>query len=150
MFNKIFNSSFSKNVFNKISFFKSSFFKISFLIFVFSFFINTNITKANTYFIIKLVQIDNAHVRDESYYSNTEPNVYEVGFYYILPEYVLSTSTEATTNNNFNCNNTNFRVVNKNSFGYASFSSSLNTFTNYRGIINDVKIYNQNNLSNPI
>ena len=39
MFNKIFNSSFSKNVFNKISFFKSSFFKISFLIFVFSFFI---------------------------------------------------------------------------------------------------------------
>ena len=34
-------------MFNK--FFKSGFFKISFLIFVFSFFINTNITKANTY-----------------------------------------------------------------------------------------------------
>ena len=34
-------------MFNK--FFKNSFFKISFLIFVFSFFINTNITKANTY-----------------------------------------------------------------------------------------------------
>ena len=40
-------------MFNKISFFKSSFFKISFLIFVFSFFINTNITKADTYSIIK-------------------------------------------------------------------------------------------------
>ena len=38
MFNKIFNS----------SFFKKGFFKISFLIFVFSFFINTNITKADT------------------------------------------------------------------------------------------------------
>ena len=37
------------NKFFKNGFFKSRFFKISFLIFVFSFFINTNITKANTY-----------------------------------------------------------------------------------------------------
>ena len=36
------------NKFFRIGFFKSSFFKISFLIFVFSFFINTNITKADT------------------------------------------------------------------------------------------------------
>ena len=47
MFNKFFKSSFFKNVF-----FKKGFYKICFLIFVFSFFINTNITKANTYYTL--------------------------------------------------------------------------------------------------
>ena len=59
MFNKFFNN----------SFFKSSFFKISFLIFVFSFFINTNITKAETY--ITLHNLYNAKL---TYLLNSENN----------------------------------------------------------------------------
>ena len=73
MFNKIFNSSFSKNVFNKISFFISSFFKISFLIFVFSFFININITKAETY--ITLHNLYNAKL---TYLLNSENNQLQI------------------------------------------------------------------------
>ena len=64
MFNKYFNNRFSKNVFNKLSFFKSSFFKISFLIFVFSFFINTNISKADTTTILYNIETNS--------YSETE------------------------------------------------------------------------------
>ena len=54
MFNKIFNS----------SFFKKGFFKIRFLIFVFSFFINTNISKADTTTILYNIETNS--------YSETE------------------------------------------------------------------------------
>ena len=54
MFNKFFNNSFSKNVFNKISF----------LIFVFSFFININISKADTTTILYSIETNS--------YSETE------------------------------------------------------------------------------
>ena len=63
MFNKFFNN----------SFFKSSFLKISFLIFVFSFFINTNITKAETY--ITLHNLYNAKL---TYLLNSENNQLEI------------------------------------------------------------------------
>ena len=60
-------------MFNKISFFKSIFFKISFIIFVFSFFINTNITKAETY--ITLHNLYNAKL---TYLLNSENNQLEI------------------------------------------------------------------------
>ena len=68
MFNKIFNS----------SFFKKGFFKISFLIFVFSFFINTNITKANTF----------------CDYISTQVNCYSYNSNFVLPNDAVLTYYE--------------------------------------------------------
>ena len=69
MFNKIFNS----------SFFKKGFFKISFLIFVFSFFINTNITKAET-IIINIDESPFSNITDPVNYANEDRYKFDISF----------------------------------------------------------------------